>query len=482
MKQTTLKLLFTLIMFGFACQVTAQPQNESMKWVPLSFDLLSQNAYIYDIKVNTKTKSKTNQFNGVVFASASALASDSKTRSLFLNTHNWKYSFSYEADGSKQFKLSKFKPDNEGFRHLDLSQLGTPPFLILDWETNALLGNIQVLVNAGDYYIVTKQTDLAIQNFRALAKKGDKLARLYARYKLARLLEKGTESDQKEAFDLFKQLLESGLDIANYHLALFYIEGKIVNKDLVKAETLLLMTDKDPQAEILLENLKSRKDDSTWNPRTEGLIVERIRHMVGYKYAPEFDQAREIMNDLIMSQDVDVITQNLRCVYKEDILKGSYLALSKIFNNIFYRVGNTSSFWNACEKFLKLDNCDWMWVYAPLGGMKYKDEFEIYSIPTAVWNALGINNDSSQKLKFTKLIEKWCDIALQTSDSILFLKLYDLIQSTYKFKGMSMSAINGRIVTNETTSQKRWKEVVTDENVLKKINLVLRRKSFGTYK
>lgn len=480
MKQTTLKLLFTLIMFGFACQVTAQPQNESMKWVPLSFDLLSQNAYIYDIKVNTKTKSKTNQFNGVVFASASALASDSKTRSLFLNTHNWKYSFSYEADGSKQFKLSKFKPDNEGFRHLDLSQLGTPPFLILDWETNALLGNIQVLVNAGDYYIVTKQTDLAIQNFRALAKKGDKLARLYARYKLARLLEKGTESDQKEAFDLFKQLLESGLDIANYHLALFYIEGKIVNKDLVKAETLLLMTDKDPQAEILLENLKSRKDDSTWDPRTEGLIVERIRRKVANKWGPTFDEAREHMKDLIMSQDVDVINQNLRYVYKDYLGQSWYSTPRIFFADQFYHPGNT--FWNTCEKLLKLDNCGWMWVYMPLGGENSDSEFEIYSIPTAVWNALGINNDSSQKLKFTKLIEKWCDIALQTSDSILFLKLYDLIQSTYKFKGMSMSAINGRIVTNETTSQKRWKEVVTDENVLKKINLVLRRKSFGTYK
>lgn len=122
MRQTTLKLLFTLIMFGFACQVTAQTQNESMKWVPLSFDLFSQHELpIYDIKVNTKTKAKTYMFIGVILASSQ--------QALFLNTYNWKYNFSTTVDGSKQFKLSDFKPDNEGFRHPDLSQLGPPPIL-----------------------------------------------------------------------------------------------------------------------------------------------------------------------------------------------------------------------------------------------------------------------------------------------------------------------------------------------------------------
>lgn len=331
-----------------------------------------------------------------------------------------------------------------------------------------------MLVDAGDYYIVTKQTDLAIQNYRALAKEGDASAML----KLALLLEKGTESDQKEAFGLFKQLSESGHVIANYHLALFYIEGKIINKDLVKAETLLLLADEDPRAQSLLENLKIRKDDSTWNPRTEGLIDQRIWRNAVYKGVINSDEARECMNDLIMSQDVDVITQNLRYVYKEDNLKHSWYRYPNIFNNLLYSCGNTSSFWNACEKLLKSDNCDWMWVYAPGAGMceiAGEEDLQIYNIPTALWNALGINEDSSQKLKFTKLIEKWCDIALQTSDSILFVELYNLIQSPQEF-----AEWKGYYWDNK--SYYNWKGVVTDENVLKKINLVLRRKSFGTYK
>lgn len=473
MKQTVLKTsLLSLIFIGYALQVSAQQSNESMKWVQLSQEFIKYEIPIYDLKVNTKTISASDQFIGAIFGMAQ--------KRVFLDTRSWKYNFTDNVNGGEKFKLSKIKPDSEGFRHPDFTQLGNVPFYLMGYEKNALLKNIQALIEDGDYYYLTKQNTNAIKCYRTKANSGDSRAM----FLLAKMLDKGDELQQKEAFNWFNQLYNLGFKKVNSYLATYYIEGKIVNKDLSKAETLLLFAEKDDvRAEYLLSNLRDRKDDPNWNPRHEGMIIPsilrlaKLNWMSSYGYDQECLDSQRSMSSLMQTNDADIVNQNLRFIYTTAKWGGGELYK---FPNLNFYSGYTnnnksdiSSYWNACSKLLKSGDCDWMWVYLSHGGEPYRDTdkydgIQIYSIPTIVWDALDVSKNSSNEQKLSKLLEKLCDIAIKTSDIELYKQLYHLIIGSYNCGKWEYGYwMSGDKIT--------WLEMEPNEEVIKKIVSVIKR-------
>lgn len=457
-------LLLFLILFS-TTSLWAQNINDK-KWVPISNELIKYKISIFDVRANTNKKPKTDQNIGVVFRKGNIEA--------FLNTHKWQYNFT---DG-QQFKLSKVKPDAEGFRHPDFTLFGGSPFKLISYQKNALIDNVQVLIDADDYSFLIEQEYKARE---AAAK----LKEIDAIYKEATLLEKGGESQQKEAFDLFEQLAKVGDKRANSHLAMFYIEGKIVNKNITKAETLLLMADdNDIRAKYLLENIRKANDIPNWNVRHYGLVypdILRIFIESGSNRAAEIEanMALEFMESLFQTEDVEVLNETLRFIltYESPYFYRDYYLFIKELTSISYLDHDETnklkgSLYKSCLKLLKTGDCDWLWCYVTLCGDNYykieNTNINLLDMSNVVWEALGVRN-ASQQQKFTKLIDKLCDIALKTVDKELLFKLYQRIWTTYDLGEFSHG------YWHRSGNCFRFDSIVKDEEVLKKTNLVSKK-------
>lgn len=320
MKQTTLKLLFTLILFGFVCQVTAQTNSDSGRWVTLS-PSFSTDKPIYDIKVNTKTKSNTDQFIGVIFGS--------NKKRVFLNTYNWKYNFTDKVEGSKQFKLSDIKPDNDGFRHPDFSQLGNTPFCLVSFEKNALLNNIQVLVDVDDQH--TKDVSDAAYALYNLITKGEKTPTELAQgmkpfvvegtfppnydywlYSVSNILSDGLygyEKNPELAFELVESLYNSekyknarsGFPYSLTLLARFYHEGVGVAPDKMKAMKILSEFPDFERAKLYFDLINNNLDvlgsNENWDQHICFCVAEKKLNefLQGYNSNVSYDPIKEIM-------------------------------------------------------------------------------------------------------------------------------------------------------------------------------------------
>lgn len=484
MRHSILLLFFLLIFLTTSIDTYSQSTQEK-GWVQLSKDF-SKEIPIYDIKVNTKDASNTDQYILATFTDGqNEVILNSGTRRSFWSLENgltWSFSFN-QGGKNKKLKIEKSNNKNDTYSYLNLAKQNIGPVRIKDIQKNFLIENVYVQIEKdGYYYIYNNQPYLAIPYLQPLAEKGNE----EAMFMLAKVYENGDEIQQREAFKLFEKLVNLGYDKAIWHLALYYIEGKIVKQDLKKAETLLLLTD-EIHAQLLSINLKVNVENDNiynWNPRKEGLIHPAILEEYGklelrrlsglFEYLGTAGRSFWAIGFFIENEEEDYLNQNLKYIFTHKSERKDYWYYEepswirdphilscgisdhtpgRNVNTTVYEIitgkksFNVSEFFESCLKLLKSGRCDWMWVYMP-NSYIYK---KVDDMPSVIWDALGVSQESSIKLKFSKLIEKWCDIALQTPDIELYEQLFKRIDNYH------------------------LKEVVTDKNILRKVTLMVKR-------
>ena len=297
----TKKSLFTLLLMCLPTYIGVTAQNSNARaWVPLStyrHFMIFKDVPIFDIRVNLNSKQKTTQDVGVVFRNSEY------SRFLYINTHEWKYNFN-KKETYDQYKLSKGTKDNEGFKHPDLSSLGGNLMYLYDVNTNALLDNIQVLIDNGDFYYCSGKDEEAINIFRSNAEKGD----AYSMYSLAYLI---INNNPIEAFNWYKRAADSGNEEAKVGLAECYARGIGVEKNLTKAETMLLMCNTNlPSAKLLLETIRIEKTGSFNTDVICNLIKDNYQPAI--RYAISFN--RRFLNKN-SSDIIDMTGKNYNLAY-----------------------------------------------------------------------------------------------------------------------------------------------------------------------
>ena len=240
------KTFFVLFLMFLLTSVGAIAQTMSKRtWISLADSkdvMISKNIPIYDIRVNIKSKQKDNNNVGVVFKNRDG------SRYLFINTHDWKYNFD-KLETKNQFKLSKSASDNDGFKHPDLTELASNVLYVNNIEPNSLYGNIQVLIKDDD----------AIIFYRKKAENGDVESMCFLGDYLS-------SKRPNEAFTWYKKAADSGNERAKIKVAECYAEGIGVEKNMTKAETMLLMLNSDlPEVKMLKLKMKLDYIVPRWN-------------------------------------------------------------------------------------------------------------------------------------------------------------------------------------------------------------------------
>lgn len=249
------KTFFALFLMFLLTSVGATAQTISNKtWVSLADSkevMISKNIPIYDIRVNIKSKQKEDKNAGVIFRNRDF------SQYLFLNTHDWKYNFD-KVKTKNQYKLSTSASDNDGFKHPVLNELRNEALYLSDIEINALCSNIQVLIKNDD----------AIIFYRKKAENGDIKAMCFMGDYLS-------SKRPNEAFTWYKRAADSGNEMAKIKVAECYIDGIGVEKNMTKAETMLLMLNSNlPEVKMLMVKIQNNPFD------------ERIRDLINDKYLP----------------------------------------------------------------------------------------------------------------------------------------------------------------------------------------------------
>lgn len=235
------------------------PNSESSqkKWVTLTKDFNDRIA-IFDVRINTDTHCNTNQNIGVIFAGETFNPNGGR---MFLNTHNWKYNLSSNVDGKNQVKLSKSPKDNEGYHHIDILQ--NQCVFIHEIQENALVSNIQVLVDEEQYLLASNNPDQIL----SYLKKNNYLinypesARVFYDYLLKTfnesmdkngdwLFKDNDESKKARIFQLQEKFSKS-VPEANYRLGCFYNYGYGTEIDLAKAKEYYVKAAQDGHVEAL---------------------------------------------------------------------------------------------------------------------------------------------------------------------------------------------------------------------------------------
>lgn len=446
MKQI-IKTTLVLVMFVLTAANSVAQDTNDKKWVPLSY-MCSKMTYelpIYDVRVNTKVKSKLpRQDMGIIFGRGG-------NKWAFLNTSSWTFNLTNNALGGVDYKVSKSKPDSEKMRHPDFSHFGGVPFYFVSYEKNALMDEVQALVDLADYYFLTNQNYYAMECYRTKAQSGDN----HSKYMLASLLEKGSVSEQKEAFQLFQELSQSGYSRANFNLFKFYDEGEIVPKDNVKAKKLLRMCGK--------------KKYLAAQEYANGFLYNTVGTFPEYYY------------DLVFGEHGYFLNKIIKAKYTNDYKtpKPTFDGFKKFYTWAIPEVPGRhltpDAFLYSVKNLLESGDCDWMWVDVP---MRYLVTFQFINV-----------KDKSIEQRACNIIDKWCDIALNTSDIELLNKLcYRVWKEQYdygkesveryiiKAPGCDYYGCYGDF-TFLVPSKKTFtfKEVVHDEEVLNKADMVLKR-------
>lgn len=437
MKQIIKTTMVVLMLLAFPAKGISAQESNDKKWVQLSnimsYKCMKYNVPLYDVRVKMKYKAKKFNNSGIIFGKG-----DNR---VFLHSYDWKYNFSDNVDGGKKFKVSQSNLDAENMRHPDFSQLGGTPFYLISYGEKAVLSEVQVFVDAADYYFMTKQYDMAIEYYLPKSENGDK----HAMYMLALLsLEKGTLSDQKRAFDLFSRLSQQGDLRANRYLYYFYSEGKIVPKDDIKAEQLLIFSG-------------GSKDEA-------GLVNKIINELKSSYKGNDERSLRDDLRKIILSENTYFVNKVLkRIMTPTDAEEREIVYWADSYDYVIYgmKTDEKDSFIKSIESLLK-DDCDWLWVYIPVSHL---------------WNLkLFDTGNIFFKGRALVIFDKWCDIALNTTDIALFNRLCAelwtgrcVTSAEFEFDGSRMSLkVDGDIYRNSEI-------ISSDMEVQKKAIAVLKR-------
>ncbi len=128
-------------------------KSSKKKWVTLTKDtrFIQDRIQIYGIKAKIEEQPTTDQYIGVSFAG---------DKDIDINTFNWQCKI-----GGKKIKLSKIKPDSDGYRNIDLVNFGIENSIVLrDFQKNALISNIQVLVEDDICFFCSLNTEQKIKS------------------------------------------------------------------------------------------------------------------------------------------------------------------------------------------------------------------------------------------------------------------------------------------------------------------------------
>ena len=223
----------------FDFYLTPNSGSSQKKWVTLTKDFNDRIA-IFDVRINTDTHCNTNQNIGVIFAGETFNPNGGR---MFLNTHNWKYNLSSNVDGKNQVKLSKSPKDNEGYHHIDILQ--NHCVFIHDIQENALVSNIQVLVEEEQYILASNNPDQAL----SYLEKNNYLidypesARAFYDFLLKTFNESmdkhlslGIDEAKEDSIFKLQEKFSQSVPEANYRLGCFYNYGYGTDIDLAKAK------------------------------------------------------------------------------------------------------------------------------------------------------------------------------------------------------------------------------------------------------
>ena len=453
------KAFFTfqlLMIFFFSIDVRAQETQEKA-WIPLTqlIDLFQEDTPIYGIKIDTKKASRTNLNILAIFTDGKneIVLNSGAVRGLFDFGDGFKWSFSVK---KKNIKLEK-KNKDDFIGNINFAKYKIGPVRIKEIQKNFLVDNVYVQVEKNcDYYLSTNQPELAIQNVQNKAENGDiKSMDLCADL----LLKYGNNYERNKAFSWYKKSLDNGNEHAIVGMAKCYLEGVGVEKDTTKAEALLMMSDYEGVDSKYLSYCiyKNRlgwyfKDGfqyTDFKSLTEELVkLECAPVIADYIVENSYlfkgrGEGYKLLKMLYKSQDAELINRTIKEIYTRTEPPYGHKThgwadfRGEKYSNVEERI---------IKRLLKSGDCDCLWL--PVTGVRVspKDDetIEIYgggkedywttsvNIPLFVWDLLDCSN-SSWKERHAKLIDKYCDIALETTDKKLYETLFYAIISLYSY-------------------------------------------------
>ena len=174
MKHKTFLFLFLLIL---SLSIEAFSQGTQEKgWVRLSFSF-PKDIPIYDIKVNTREASSTDQYIIATFTDGKneVLLNSGTSRGFWSLNLSLTWSCFVNKDGKNQkVKLEKPKDKNDNYHYLNLAKHKIGPLRLKEIQKNFLAENVYVLIEKnGYYYLINNQYYLALSYFKKKAQEGD---------------------------------------------------------------------------------------------------------------------------------------------------------------------------------------------------------------------------------------------------------------------------------------------------------------------